>query len=210
MFTGIVQTRLPVCKIERKDDLATLIFEFPPEFLQGLQNGASVAINGTCLTVREIDADRVSFNAIDQTLKVTNLGALTDGDIVNIERAAKYGDEIGGHVLSGHVMDQVEVLDVIESADNLVVWFERPEHLAPFILDKGFVSLNGCSLTIAEVDGNRFSVHLIPETRDVTTFGLVKTGDRINLEVDAQTQAVVETVRRMLLSPEVLAALKGI
>ncbi|MAQ99523.1 MAG: riboflavin synthase [Oceanospirillaceae bacterium] len=210
MFTGIVQTRLPVCKIERKDDFATLIFEFPPEFLQGLQNGASVAINGTCLTVREIDADRVSFNAIDQTLKVTNLGALTDGDIVNIERAAKYGDEIGGHVLSGHVMDQVEVLDVIESADNLVVWFERPEHLAPFILDKGFVSLNGCSLTIAEVDGNRFSVHLIPETRDVTTFGLVKTGDRINLEVDAQTQAVVETVRRMLLSPEVLAALKGI
>ena len=71
MFTGIVQTRLPVCKIERKDDFATLIFEFPPEFLQGLQNGASVAINGTCLTVREIDADRVSFNAIDQTLKVT-------------------------------------------------------------------------------------------------------------------------------------------
>ncbi len=209
MFTGIVQTRLPVYKIERKDDFATLIFDFPPAFCEGLQNGASVAINGTCLTVREIDGSHISFNAIDQTLKVTNLGDLQDGSVVNIERAAKYGDEIGGHVLSGHVMDTVAVLDVIESADNLVVWFERPEQLAPFLLDKGFVSLNGCSLTIAEVEEGRFSVHLIPETRDVTTFGLVQTGDRINLEVDSQTQAVVETVRRMLLSPEVVAMIRG-
>lgn len=214
MFTGIVQARLPVSKIERKADFATLIFDFPPVMAGGLQNGASVAINGTCLTVREFETSqagtRVSFNAIDQTLKVTNLGELQEGSIVNIERAAKYGDEIGGHVLSGHVMDTVAVLDVIETADNLVVWFERPDHLAPFILDKGFVALNGCSLTIAEVEDKRFSVHLIPETRDVTTFGLVKMGDRINLEVDAQTQAVVETVRRMLLSPEVIAQLKGI
>ncbi len=207
MFTGIVQTKLPVAALESRGDFATLRFDFPERLLSGLQNGASVAINGTCLTVREIDGLRVSFDAIEQTLKVTNLGQLQAGSVVNIERAARFGDDIGGHVLSGHIMDQVSVLDVIDTANNRVVWMERPSHLAPFLLDKGFVALNGCSLTIAEVDDERFSVHLIPETRDVTTFGEVSAGDRINLEVDSQTQAVVETVRRLLADPATAAQL---
>lgn len=198
MFTGIVQTKLPVKALLRHSDFATFTFEFPEKLLAGLQNGASVAINGTCLTVRRIEQGKVSFDAIGQTLKVTNLGALGEGSVVNVERAARFGDEIGGHVLSGHVMDQVTVLSVQDSDHNRVVWMERPPVLAPFLLDKGFVALNGCSLTIAEVEDGRFSVHLIPETRDVTTFGEVAVGDRINLEVDAQTQAVVETVRRLL------------
>lgn len=177
--------------------------------LEGLQIGASVAINGTCLTVRTIHAAEVSFDAIAQTLKVTNLGNLQAGTVVNIERAARFGDEIGGHVLSGHIMDQVTVLDVQDSAHNRVVWMQRPAHLAAFLLDKGYVALNGCSLTIAEVQDDRFAVYLIPETRDVTTFGEVQPGDRINLEVDAQTQAVVETVRRLLADPQLLAQLNG-
>ncbi len=209
MFTGIVQTKLPVLALEKKDDFATLTFEFSAAMLDGLKSGASVAINGTCLTVRLIDGQRVSFDAIGQTLKVTNLGALTTGCVVNIERAARFGDEIGGHLLSGHIMDQVSVLAVADSADNRVVWMERPAHLAPFLLDKGFVALNGCSLTIAAVEADRFSVHLIPETRDVTTFGEVAVGDRINVEVDAQTQAVVETVRQLLHDPDVAARLSG-
>lgn len=207
MFTGIVQTKLPLKRLLRRDDFATFTFEFPQHLVAGLQTGASVAVNGTCLTVRVIDGNSISFDAIGQTLKVTNLGALTEGSVVNIERAARFGDEIGGHVLSGHVMDQVAVLAVDDTADNRVVWMERPAHLAPFLLDKGFVALNGCSLTIAQVEDTRFSVHLIPETRDVTTFGEVKAGDRINLEVDPQTQAVVETVRRMLSDPLLLAQL---
>ena len=202
MFTGIVQTKLPVAQLDRQQDLTTFTFDFSDSLVDGLKIGASVAINGTCLTVRTIDANRVSFDAIAQTLKVTNLGGLEQGSEANIERSARYGDEIGGHVLSGHVMDAVKVLAVEDTTNNRVVWMERPQHLAPFLLNKGFVALNGCSLTIAELEAERFSVHLIPETREVTTFGTVTAGDAINLEVDAQTQAVVETVKRLLTDPD--------
>lgn len=208
MFTGIVQTKLPILRMDQRGDFATLTLKFPTDMLAGLKIGASVAINGTCLTVRTICDTDVSFDAIAQTLKVTNLGTLQAGSVVNIERAARFGDEIGGHVLSGHIMDQVTVLDVQDSAHNRVVWMQRPAHLAAFLLDKGYVALNGCSLTIAEVRDDRFAVYLIPETRDVTTFGEVQTGDRINLEVDAQTQAVVETARRLLADPQMLAQLR--
>lgn len=208
MFTGIVQTKLAIKEIIRKEDFATFVFEFSDKLRQGLEIGASVAINGTCLTVRTIDGENVFFDAIGQTLNVTNLGQLEKGHWVNIERAAKFGDEIGGHPLSGHIMEQTEVTAVNETENNLVVWMQRPQSLAPFILDKGYVALNGCSLTIAEIEDDVFSVHLIPETRDVTTFGDVQVGDKINVEVDAQTQAVVETVKRLLSSGD-LSLLTG-
>lgn len=198
MFTGIVQTKLPVAEVLRAEGLTTFVFEFDNKLLTGLETGASVAINGTCLTVRSIDGNRVYFDAIAQTLKVTNLGQIEPGSVVNLERAAKYGDEIGGHVVSGHVMDQVRVVDVVDSANNRVVWMQRPKALAPYLLDKGFVALNGCSLTIAEVKEDRFAVHLIPETLDITVFGGIVAGDSVNLEIDAQTQAVVDTVRRLI------------
>jgi len=207
MFTGIVQTKLPVAEIQWREDFATFTFEFSDKLLAGLETGASVAINGTCLTVRTIDQSRVSFDAIGQTLKVTNLGQLQVGSVVNIERAARYGDEIGGHVVSGHIMAQVEVLDVIDSPNNRVVWMPRPPELAAYLLDKGFVALNGCSLTLAEVEETRFSVHLIPETLDITVFGEIQVGNQVNLEIDAQTQAVVDTVQRLLGSQQNLKAL---
>ena len=219
MFTGIVQGIARVENVIAAPGLSTFVIEFPEDRVQGVTIGASVAINGTCLTAREIisassgsgagssTGSRVSFDAIGQTLKVTNLGELKAGGIVNIERAAKFGDEIGGHLLSGHVMQQIRVVEVIETANNLVVWMERPDNLAPYLLDKGYVALNGCSLTIAEVAGDRFAVHLIPETRDVTTFCLVAVGDMINVEVDPQTQAVVDTVQRLLGSSEALGSL---
>ena len=201
MFTGIVQTKFPIADILKKEEFATLVFEFSDDLVNGLKVGASVAINGTCLTARAINGNQVMFDAIGQTLRVTNLGELAPGDMVNIERAARFGDEVGGHLLSGHIMDQVRVLELLETDNNFAVWFERPEHLAPYLLDKGYVALNGCSLTIAEVENSRFSVHLIPETREVTTFGAAKIGDLINLEVDPQTQAVVDTVKRLLSDP---------
>lgn len=203
MFTGIVKARLPIAVLDRKPDFATFTLAFSPELGAGLEIGASVALNGTCLTVRSLEPAGdgsllASFDAIGQTLAVTNLGAVQQGDVVNIERAARMGDEIGGHLLSGHVMAQVAVLDIQITAYNCVIWFERPAELAKYLLDKGYVALNGCSLTIAEVEEGRFSVHLIPETRDVTTFGVAKVGDAINVEVDPQTQAVVDTVTRIL------------
>lgn len=210
MFTGIVQTRLPIVVVDRKEDFASFTLSFPETLREGLKNGASVALNGTCLTVRHMDADRITFDAIGQTLKLTNLGAVVVGTEVNIERAARMGDEIGGHLLSGHVMGQVAILDRVESDNNLVLWFERPQTLAAYLLDKGYVALNGCSLTIAEVLEDRFAVHLIPETREVTNFGTARVGDLINIEVDSQTQAVVDTVKRLLADPSLVAALAGI
>lgn len=198
MFTGIVQTKLAVTGIERKDNFATLCFEFNDQLLAGLKIGASVAINGTCLTVRLIDHHQVYFDVIGQTLSITNLGQLQTGDVVNIERAARYGDEIGGHVVSGHIMTQVQVLEVVDTSNNRVVWMERPAQQAAYLLDKGFVALNGCSLTLATVEAQRFAVHLIPETLDMTVFGDINVGDWVNLEVDSHTQAVVDTVHRVL------------
>ena len=122
-----------------------------------------------------------------------------EGGSVNVERAARFGDEIGGHLLSGHIHGLAEVTRVEQTADNLAVWWSIPEALRRYVLPKGYVALNGCSLTVGDrpVDGC-YSVHLIPETRRITTFGTVAVGDRINVEVDSQTQAVVDTVERVM------------
>ena len=141
----------------------------------------------------------VSFDVIDETLKLTNLGALQAGDLVNVERAARFGDEIGGHLLSGHIHGHALVERLESEGDNLAVWWSVKESLHKYILPKGYVALNGCSLTVGEtqVDGC-LSVHLIPETRRITTFGAVRVGDRLNVEIDTQTQAIVDTVERVM------------
>jgi riboflavin synthase len=202
MFCGIVQRTLVLKELIRQPDFATLVYDFPAEFATGLQLGASVAQNGVCLTVRTMTpqsdgAVTVTFDAIAQTLKLTNLGALAAGDEVNIERAAKVGDEIGGHVVSGHVFGTVQILAVEQDDLNMTVTFERPAELSSYLLNKGFVALNGCSLTIAEITDDSFSVCLIPETRDVTNFGGCQVGDAINLEIDSATQAIVDTVKEL-------------
>ncbi len=135
---------------------------------------------------------------IKESLELTNLGDCTVGSEVNFERAAKYGDEIGGHQVSGHISDCVTVKEVIYTENNCTVWFNLPTHLAQYIIPKGFVALNGCSLTIGDVTDTGFNVHLIPETLTRTTFGQAKAGSRINLEIDPQTQAIVDTVNRYL------------
>ena len=202
MFCGIVQRTLVLKELIRQQEFATLVYDFPAEFATGLQLGASVAQNGVCLTVRTMSPENdgtvtVTFDAIAQTLKLTNLGALTAGDKVNIERAAKVGDEIGGHVVSGHVFGTVQILAVEQDDLNMTVTFERPSELRSYLLNKGFVALNGCSLTIAEITDDSFSVCLIPETRDVTNFGTCQVGDAINLEIDSATQAIVDTVKEL-------------
>lgn len=217
MFSGIVQTTLILEEFNKQNDFASLVYRFPAAMAQGLKLGASVAQNGVCLTVRTLDENvdgsfRVSFDAIAQTLKLTNLSDLKAGSAVNIERAARFGDEIGGHVVSGHVFGCVRVLDVDKDDLNMRIVFERPAELRPYLLNKGFVSLNGCSLTIAEVSSDTFTVCLIPETRDVTTFGSTVVGDRINLEIDPSTQATVDTIKELMVSgqlAELIATVKS-
>ncbi|EEX92400.1 riboflavin synthase subunit alpha [Vibrio orientalis CIP 102891 = ATCC 33934] len=198
MFTGIVQGMAEVIAIKKKDKFQTHTVKLTGEMRQGLAIGASVAHNGCCLTVTRIEGDLIDFDLMQATLALTNLGALAEGDSVNIERAAKFGDEIGGHSMSGHISLVAEVVDVIDSPNNRTIWFSIAEDKIKYVLAKGYIGLDGCSLTIGEVEQDRFSVHLIPETLDRTLFGTRQVGDKINVEFDPQTQAIVDTVERVL------------
>ncbi|MCD1126585.1 riboflavin synthase subunit alpha [Jinshanibacter sp. LJY008] len=200
MFTGIVQGTAPVVEIEEKANFRVHKMKFPAELLSGLETGASVSHNGCCLTVTEVDGDIISFDLMKETLRVTNLGALSVGSKVNLERAAKFGDEIGGHLMSGHVMCQAEIMKILSSENNRQIWFKMPEDLMKYVLNKGFIGIDGISLTIGEVVKSRFCVYLIPETLERTTLGTKRLGDTVNIEIDPQTQAVVDTVERVLAS----------
>ena len=170
-----------------------------------LQAGGSVALNGCCVTAVAIDDQAVRFDLVRETLATTNLGALNPGSRVNVERSLRIGDEIGGHLLSGHVAAAVPVTDIQASQGHRRVTVEIPPTWMRYLSLKGYVALNGASLTIADLDrdGSSVTVSLIPETLARTTFDEVGVGDRLNLEVDAQTQAVVDTVRSLL--PELLS-----
>ncbi|WP_104041446.1 riboflavin synthase subunit alpha [Vibrio hyugaensis] len=198
MFTGIVQGTAKVVQIEKKERFQTHVIELEGSLSEGLEIGASVAHNGCCLTVTKIEGTHISFDLMQATLALTNLGELVEGDSVNIERAAKFGDEIGGHSMSGHISLMGEIVDVIDTPNNRTIWFALPQESMKYVLAKGYIGLDGCSLTIGEVEDNRFSVHLIPETLQRTLFGTRQIGEKINIEFDPQTQAIVDTVERVL------------
>ena len=179
-------------------DFRTHTVELPGDMAGGLQTGASVAHNGCCLTVTETDGRTARFDLMAETLDKTNLSRLKAGDLVNLERAARFGDEIGGHLMSGHITATTEILRIERTEHNTTMHFALPAALKPYILPKGFVGLDGCSLTIGNVGEDSFCVHLIPETLRRTLFGTRQAGDTVNLEIDPQTQAVVDTVGRIL------------
>ena len=207
MFTGIVQGTAKVVAIDEKPNFRTHVVELPEHMLAGLETGASVAHNGCCLTVTDINGPRVSFDLMKETLRITNLGEVGEGDSVNVERAAKFSDEIGGHLMSGHIMTTAEVVKILTSENNRQIWFKvQDPTLMKYILYKGYIGVDGISLTVGEVTPTRFCVHLIPETLQRTTLGVKKLGDRVNIEIDPQTQAVIDTVERVLAAKE--AALK--
>ncbi|KEY57998.1 riboflavin synthase [Serratia sp. DD3] len=207
MFTGIVQGTAALVAIDEKPNFRTHTIEMPAELLPGLELGASVAHNGCCLTVTAINGNQVTFDLIKETLRLTNLGDLKLGNKVNVERAAKFNDEIGGHLMSGHIICTAEVAKIFTSENNRQVWLRMPTHdLMKYVLHKGYIGIDGISLTIGEVVNNRFCVHLIPETLERTTLGKRRLGDKVNIEIDPQTQAVVDTVERVLASREAAMA----
>lgn len=200
MFTGIVQAQVQVDEVVQRDNFVRLTLQAAPALLGMLQRGASIAVNGTCLTATEFDeaAGWVSFDVIDETLQKTNLGTLRPGNRVNFERSLKFGDEIGGHIVSGHVSATAEILAIKRSSDNCAMQLSFPAELAAFIQPKGFIAVDGASLTVGAIEGYSFWLHLIPETLAVTTLGSKQVGDRLNLECDQQTVTIVQTVERYL------------
>ena len=197
MFTGIVQGVAEIDHITEAPGLNTLAIRFPEGTVEHVTTGASVAINGTCLTVTRQESNILFFDAMQETLRLTTLGDLGEGDGVNFERAARIGDEIGGHLLSGHIHTTADIVEIVHSENNVTLWFEVPQDWAKYVFAKGYIAINGASLTIGEVAGNRFNVHLIPETLRATTFGTAREGQRVNIEIDSQTQTIVDTLARM-------------
>ena len=198
MFTGIVQSIATVAAITDRPGLRSFTLAFPPGFLEGQEVGASVACDGTCLTVvRHHDGDRADFDVMQQSLALTTLGTLQVGNRLNVERAARDGVEIGGHPLSGHIDFQATLVEVRHPENNHVLRIQVPPQWMRYIFPKGYIAINGASLTIAEVDRTAgcFEVWLIPETLRQTTFGDKRPGDALNIEIERQTQVMVDTVR---------------
>jgi len=197
MFSGIVQSIAPVSSIQKNDKGATLILHFTEALLCDLNIGVSVSVAGVCLTVVKIEGHKVFFDLTNETLEKTTLKNLQENSIVNIERSLKVGDEIGGHLLSGHVHG---VATLFEKKEDGMFRFQLPEELKKFVIEKGFIALDGASLTVVDYDNDagKFSVAFIPETLSATTFGSLQVGDSVNVEVDQQTKAIVETVERMM------------
>lgn len=198
MFTGIVQAVATVAALSDRPGLRSFTLQFPPGFLAGQEIGASVACDGTCLTVvRHHDGDRADFDVMQQSLALTTLGTLQVGSPLNVERAARDGVEIGGHPLSGHIDFQATLVEVRHPENNHVLRIQVPPQWMRYIFPKGYIAINGASLTIAEVDRTAgcFEVWLIPETLRQTTFGDKRPGDALNIEIERQTQVMVDTVR---------------
>ncbi|MEY4749876.1 MAG: hypothetical protein RIQ60_2090 [Pseudomonadota bacterium] len=201
MFTGIVQAQASVLALRDLPGLRSVDLQFPTRFCDALVIGASVACDGVCLTVTARQGDDVaSFDVMQQTLGLTTLGALTPGSRVNVERAAREGAEIGGHPLSGHVDTTARLLS-IETPPNNHVWRigVAPQWMR-YLFAKGYVAVNGASLTIANADRTAgwFEVWLIPETLRMTTFGTKQVGDALNIEIERSTQVLVDTVGAQL------------
>jgi len=191
MFTGIVTDVGEVLEVEPAGDLRARIATGYD--VSGIDIGASIACAGVCLTVVELGADPRPWFAVDisaETVSKTNVGRWGPGMRVNLERALKVGDELGGHIVSGHVDGAAEVVSVTEEGDSTRIRFRAPDSLAKFIAPKGSIALDGTSLTVNEVEGADFGVNLIPHTKEVTTWGQVAAGDFVNLEVDTMARYV--------------------
>lgn len=199
MFTGIVQGQATVRSVSDAGAFRSLELAFPQEALSGISIGASVAVNGTCLTLTRQDGDTGWFDVISETLARTTLGNLAPGKPVNFERAARFGDEIGGHTVSGHICTTACIAADAVTELNRRLEFELADaSWIKYIMPKGFVSVDGCSLTVGEVTSTSFSVYLIPETQRVTVLGSKTVGDAVNIEIDSHTQSIVDTVERTL------------
>ena len=201
MFTGIVQGVARVAQLSDRAGLRGVRLEFPAAFADGLAVGASVSVDGVCLTVTALQGDNAAdFDVMQQSLSLTTLATLAVGSRVNVERAARDGAEVGGHPLSGHVDFTARVAEVRRPENNRLLRLAVPAPWMRYVFAKGYIAVNGASLTVAEAQRDPggagwFEVWLIPETLRMTTFAANQDGDALNIEIDRSTQVMVDTVR---------------
>ena len=188
MFTGIITDTGRIRAVEQRGDMRARIGTAYDT--AKIEIGASIACDGVCLTVVGLGPDWFDVDISAETVSKTNLSAWAEGKRVNLERALKVGDELGGHIVSGHVDGLAEVVGLRDEGDSTRVILSAPEGLARFIASKGSVALNGTSLTVNEVTGREFGINFIPHTKQVTTWGDVAMGDMVNLEIDTLARYV--------------------
>lgn len=196
MFTGIVQGKCLVTAVDnfqggRKLKIKLQILS------DNLKKGASVSVNGVCLTVVALDKDWAEFDIIQESLDKSNLGDLIVGDLVNIERACSFGDEVGGHSVTGHVDCKGIIKDIHQKPNNYELVVSCEKEWIIYLIPKGWISIDGVSLTVVDVGSGYFNISLIPETLSQTVLGKKTKGDIVNLEFDHTTKVIVHTVERM-------------
>lgn len=196
MFTGIVTDLGEVRRIVRGEGREAR-FEIASHYdTATIEIGASIAHNGVCLTIVEVGPGWHAVEASAETLSKTTLGGWVEGSRINLERALKVGDELGGHIVSGHVDGVATVVGITPENESKRYVFETPAELACFVAPKGSVALDGVSLTVNEVEGRRFGVNIIPHTQAVTTFGTYRPGDKVNMEIDMLARYVARLLQK--------------
>ncbi len=198
MYSGITRGLFPVVNVEKRSGVTRFDVELSAVLAAGVELGASVSIDGVCCTAMNVDGVRIGFEAIAETLSLTTLGELHVGRKVSVERSCRVGDELGGHDVFGHVVGTARVLARAFVGEQLDLTLGVPSEWMKYIPHKGFIALDGSSLTVGTVRTDSFDVHLIPETQRLTNFPHKQIGDRINVELDARTVAIVDAVERVL------------
>ena len=205
MFTGIVEGKAELSSVKQFDGFTRWVIDLPPRHGENLEIGASVALDGVCLTVVEIHGDSISFDLIHETLERSTLCLRKAGDWLNMERALRYGDEVGGHLVSGHVMavGEIKRMDILEQGLNgsktMDIEIHVPPEVSEYVFEKGYIAIDGISLTVGKThDSGGFDLHIIPETIRRTTLAGKEVGSTVNVEIESSTQAVVDTVKKML------------
>ncbi len=196
MFTGIVQGIGEIITKSLVNTVTSVEIKLPD--VENLKIGASVSINGVCLTVVAINDDVIQFDIIDETINRTNLSEASVGDYVNIERSLKFGDEVGGHILSGHIFATGIIKSKTKSGDQMKINILAPPSIHKYLTEKGYIAIDGISLTVGKVVNGSFDLHIIPETMRLTTLESKEVGDAVNIEIDSNTQLIVETIERLL------------
>ena len=198
MFSGIVKGTGKVSKVTSKKDCVSIEIIPPNNFNTRLKKGASVSVDGVCLTSVDTGKTKLKFDVIDETLERTNLKLVKKNSLVNLERSITASTEIGGHLMSGHIHFTGKVKEIIskENTKDFIIGF--PKKFKQYIIEKGYIGVNGCSLTIGKVKNNSFNLHLIPETLSITNLKDLVKGDLVNIEIDQNTITIIETVKNYL------------
>lgn len=196
MFSGIVQTTSKKITFEVKDYGYKLSILVSENFTKKIKKGDSVSVNGVCLTVVDFKKNLLIFDVIHESIKLTNLLESYESRPFNLERSLKVGDEVGGHFVSGHVHDVAEVISFKNDKEKILK-VKIPKSIKDYIFKKGYIAINGISLTVVEVKANFFTMSIIPETYSSTNLIYVKKKDFVNVEADQQTISIVETVKKL-------------